>query len=65
MPPLLLWPHYTRLSSSSHPYSVQLSNIRVNHYFQSFIPFSGKLWNSPPASVFPSSYDLTSFKRKV
>ncbi|MPC24953.1 hypothetical protein E2C01_018047 [Portunus trituberculatus] len=31
----------------------------------SFIPFSGKLWNFLPAPVFPSSYDLTSFKRKV
>ncbi|MPC17383.1 hypothetical protein E2C01_010237 [Portunus trituberculatus] len=64
MPPLLLWPRFTWLSSSSHPYSVHLSNARVNQYFQSFIPFSGKLWNSLPASVFPT-YDLTSFKREV
>ncbi|MPC30754.1 hypothetical protein E2C01_024023 [Portunus trituberculatus] len=52
-------------SSSSHSYSVQLSNTRVNQYSQLFILFSGKLWNSLPASVFPSSYDLTSFKREV
>ncbi|MPC75152.1 DNA ligase 1 [Portunus trituberculatus] len=32
MPSLLLWPRCTRLSSSSHPYSVQPSNTRVNHY---------------------------------
>ncbi|MPC83324.1 hypothetical protein E2C01_078032 [Portunus trituberculatus] len=62
---LLLWHRCTRLSSSSHTYSVQLSNTRVNQYSQSFIPFSGKLWNSLPASVFPSSCDLTSFKREV
>ncbi|MPC18746.1 hypothetical protein E2C01_011640 [Portunus trituberculatus] len=51
--------------SSSHPYSVQPSNTRVNQYSQSFIPFTGKLWNSLPAFVFPSSYDLTSCKRGV
>ncbi|MPC38237.1 hypothetical protein E2C01_031744 [Portunus trituberculatus] len=63
MPPLLLQPRSTRFSSSSHLYSVQLYNARVNQYSQSFIPFSGKLWNSLTASIFPSSCDLTSFKR--
>ncbi|MPC76269.1 hypothetical protein E2C01_070678 [Portunus trituberculatus] len=28
---------------------------------ESSIPFTGKFWNSLPASVFPTSYDLTSF----
>ncbi|MPC34700.1 hypothetical protein E2C01_028099 [Portunus trituberculatus] len=63
MSPLLLRPSCTRFIFSSHPYSVQLSNTRVNQYSQSFIP--GKLLNSLLASVFPSSYDLTSFKKKV
>ncbi|MPC20807.1 hypothetical protein E2C01_013767 [Portunus trituberculatus] len=63
--PLLLRPRCTRFPSSSNPYIVQPSNTRVNHYSQSFIPFTGKLWNSLPASVFPYSYDLTSFKRGV
>ena len=65
MPPLLPRPHCTRLASSSHPYFVHLSNARVNQYSQSFIPFSGKLWNSLPASVFPPAYDLNCFKREV
>ena len=65
MPPLLPRPRCTRLSSFSHPYSVHLSNARVNQYSKSFIPFTGKLWNSLPASVFPPSYDLDSFKRRV
>ncbi|MPC35746.1 hypothetical protein E2C01_029179 [Portunus trituberculatus] len=42
---------HTRLSSSSHPFSIQLSNARVNQYSKSFIPFTGKLWNTLPASV--------------
>ncbi|MPC82686.1 hypothetical protein E2C01_077366 [Portunus trituberculatus] len=65
MPPILLRPRCTRLSSSFHPFSVQLINTRVNQYSQSFIPFTVKLWNCLPASVFPSSYDLTSSKTEV
>ncbi|MPC79882.1 hypothetical protein E2C01_074435 [Portunus trituberculatus] len=47
------------------PYSVQLSNARVSQYSQSFIPFTSKLWNSLPTSVFSLSYDLSSFKREI
>ena len=43
----------TRLSTSSHPYSVHLSNARVNQYLHSFIPYTGKLWNSLSWSVSP------------
>ncbi|MPC26124.1 hypothetical protein E2C01_019255 [Portunus trituberculatus] len=54
---------FTHQISSSHPYSVQLLMQQLTS--QSLIPFSGKLCNSLPASVFPASYDLTSFKREV
>ena len=43
----------TRLSTFSHTYSVHLSNATVDQYFHSFIPYTGKLWNSLPLSVFP------------
>ena len=46
MPPLLLRFCCTRLSTSSHPYSFHLPNARVNQYLHSFIPYTGKLWNS-------------------
>ena len=65
LPPPLPRPRCTRLSSHSHPYSVHLTNARVNQYLHSFIPFTGKLWNSLPFSIFPLSYNLTSFKSKV
>ena len=65
VPPLFPRPRCTRLASSSHPYSVHLSNARVNLYSQSFFPFFGKLWNSLPASIFPPAYDLNCFKREV
>ena len=57
-------PHCTRLSTSSHPYSVHLSNARVNQYLQSVIPYTGQLWNSLPMSVFPPANDLIFFFQK-
>merc|ERR1712035_253209 len=51
-----------RLSTLSHPYAVQTPNVRVNQYLHSFIPSTGKLWNSLPLSVFPDSYDLHALK---
>ena len=65
VPPLLPRPRCTILAFSSHPYSVHPSNATVNKYSESFIPFSGKLWNSLPASIFPSAYDLNCLKREV
>ena len=59
IPPLLLQPCHTRLSSSSHSHSVQLSNARVSQYSKSFILFSSKLWISLPTSLFSTFNDLT------
>ncbi len=53
MPPLLPRPRCTRLSSQAHSYTVQTPYARVNQYLLSFFPFTGQLWNSLPASVFP------------
>ena len=58
-------PRFTRLSTSSHPYSVHLPNARVYQYLHSFILYIGKLWNSLALSIFPPAYDLNSFKRRV
>ena len=65
IPPSLSRPCCTRLSTSSHPYFVHLSNARVNQCLHSFIPYTGKLWNSLPLSVFLPAYDLNFQKRSV
>ena len=65
MPPPLLRPRCTRLSTLSHPYTVQTPFARVNQYLHSFFVSTGKLWNSLPLSVFPPSYDLNYFKKEV
>src|ERR1700755_81635 len=55
----------TRLSTQSHPFSVKLSDPRLNRYAQSYMYSTGKGWNTLPSSIFPTSYDLHTFKRRV
>ena len=65
VPPPLRRPRNTRQASHSHRYSVEISNPRLNCCNDCFFPSTSKLWNSLPEAVFPVSYDLSSFKRKV
>ncbi|KAL7629944.1 UNVERIFIED_CONTAM: hypothetical protein RMT77_014945 [Armadillidium vulgare] len=65
IPPPLRRARATRLSTQSHPFSVQLSDPRLNRYAQSYIYSTGKVWNTLPSSVFPTSFDLHTFKRRV
>ncbi|KAL7641311.1 UNVERIFIED_CONTAM: hypothetical protein RMT77_008449 [Armadillidium vulgare] len=65
IPPPLRRARATRLSTQSHPFSVQLSNPRLNRYAQSYMYSTGKVWNTLPFSIFPTSYDLNTFKRRV
>ncbi len=65
MPPPLPRPRCIRLSSQAHPFTVQIPYTRVKQHLQSFIPVTGKLWNSLSLSVFPPSYDFNLFKRGV
>ncbi len=64
MPPLLLRPRCTRLASAAHPYSVQIPRARVNRHSQSFIPFTGKLRNSLPLSIFLPFLQLRFFQER-
>ncbi len=65
MAPLLSRPRSTRLSTQDHSSTVQTPYAIVNQYLLSFFPFTGKLYNSLPASVFPPVYDLSAFKSGV
>ncbi|KAL7647784.1 UNVERIFIED_CONTAM: hypothetical protein RMT77_001393 [Armadillidium vulgare] len=55
----------TRLSTQSHSFSIQFSHPRLNRYAQSYMYSTGKFWNTFPSSIFPTSYDLHTFKRRV
>ncbi|KAL7637846.1 UNVERIFIED_CONTAM: hypothetical protein RMT77_011458 [Armadillidium vulgare] len=65
IPPPLRRARATRLSTQSHPFSVQLSDPRLNRYALSYMYSTGKVWNTLPSSIFPTSYDLHTFKRRV
>ncbi len=65
IPPPLPRSRCTRFSSQAHPYTIQIPYAGVNHYLFPFFPYTGKLWNSLPASVFPTAYDLNAFKSGV
>ena len=57
-------PHCTKLSIMS-PYYGHLSDARVDQHLYSFIPYTGKLWNSLTMSIFPPSCDLNFLKRSI
>ncbi|KAL7639216.1 UNVERIFIED_CONTAM: hypothetical protein RMT77_010750 [Armadillidium vulgare] len=65
IPPPLRRARATRLSTQSHPFSVQLSDPRLNRYAQSFIYSTGKTWNTLPLSFFQTSSDSHTFKCRV
>src|ERR1044072_9071220 len=65
IPPPLRRVRATRFSTQSHPFSVQLSDPRLNSYAHSYMCSTGKVWNTLPLSVFPISFDLHTFKRRV
>src|ERR1700755_1804677 len=65
IPPPLRRARATRLSTQSHPFSAQLSDPRLNRYVHSYMYSTGKVWNTLPSSVFPTSFDLHTFKRRV
>ncbi|KAL7638527.1 UNVERIFIED_CONTAM: hypothetical protein RMT77_011097 [Armadillidium vulgare] len=65
IPPPLKRDNATRLSTQSHHFSVQLSDPRLNRYTQSYMYSTGKVWNTLPLSIFPTSYDFYIFKRLV
>ena len=65
VPPPLRRPRDTRQATSSHRFSVEVCNPRIGRYGACFFPSTSKLWNSLPSSVFPDSFNLDSFKRRV
>ena len=59
------WGRNTRLATASHEFCVEVGNPRIDRYGACFFPYTANLWNSLPPSVFPSSYNLSSFKSRV
>ena len=52
----------TRSSVSRHPFAVRIPRSNTELHLNSYIPTMSRLWNSLPASVFPSSPNIDAFK---
>ena len=65
VPPPLPRPRSTRQSAASHNYCVRLSNDRISRHSESFIPTVSRVWNTLPQHVFPDSFNVSLFKRRV
>ena len=55
----------TRFSKIQHPYELKLDTNRTNAFANSFIPMTSREWNSLPPTVFPTTYNLQSFKTSI
>ena len=65
IPPPMAQPRSTWQATFAHNYCVELSNARIDRFSDGSFPSTSCLWNSPPSSVFPTSFNLPSFKRQV
>src|SRR5256885_15940198 len=65
MPPLMRRPRPTRHSTYSHPYSVQLPFHRLSLCQSMFMHRTGEAWNLLPTTIFPSFFNLQTFKECV
>ena len=65
VPPPKFFSRATRLSVTSHPYTVEVPKCKKSFYANSFFPRTSILWNSLPIECFPDSYNIQIFKSRV
>ena len=55
----------TRSADSQHSFAVKLEKCRTTSFANTFVPMTSRNWNSLPASIFPSTYNLQTLKTRV
>ena len=55
----------THNATQSHPNTVRVKFCRTDHFRNSFIPRTSRLWNDLDSSVYPPSYDMLALKSNV
>ena len=59
------WGRSTHYSDKLHGFLVIIPRCCKDVYFNSFFPFTAKLWNSLPIECFPLTYDLNGLKSGI
>ena len=65
IPPKGCFSRSTRFADSQHSFAVKLEKCRTTSFANSFVPMTSRNWNSLPASIFSSTYNLQTFKTRV
>ena len=65
IPPKACFARGTRFADSQHSSAVKLEKCRTTSFANTFVPMTSRNWNSLPVSIFPSTYNLQTFKTRV
>ena len=65
IPPKACFARSTRFVDSQHSFTVKLEKCRSTSFANTFVPMTSRNWNSFPVSIFPSTYNLQTFKTRV
>ena len=65
IPPKACFARSMRFADSQHSFVVKLEKCRTTSFANTFVPMTSGNWNSLPASIFPTTYNLQTFKTRV
>ena len=65
IPPKACFARSTCFADSQHSFPVKLEKCRTTSFANTFVPMTSRNWNSLPASIFPSTYNLQTFKTQI
>ncbi|CAH2265932.1 jg5842 [Pararge aegeria aegeria] len=65
VPPSPFYHRTSRHRKDLHPYVVDIPWMRTKRFASSFLIRTARIWNALPASIFPSRYNMSTFKSRV
>ncbi|CAH2218321.1 jg23594 [Pararge aegeria aegeria] len=65
VPPSPFYHRTARHRKDLHPYVVDIPRTRTKRFASSFLIRTARIWNALPASIFPSAYNMSTFKSRV